>query len=149
MGETFSPSAPASLILQVRKVKLRDVAEVLWSTRVRVRVNLAQWIPARASSPGVLSPGWSATLFAALTIWDPRHRVTRLATNTEALRVSAGAQKYILDSRRDLKIALLWQHCLDGFGKTFTSQQPRGSFQFKVEEAHSPKSRGWNLVTFS
>ena len=75
--------------------------------------------------------------------------MTCLATNTEALRVSARAQKYIVDSMRDLKIALMWQHGLDGFGKTFTSQQPRGSFQFKVEEAQSPKSRGWNLVTFS
>ena len=128
-----------------KKSKVKQHGWSLIVAGVRVPSDLAQWVHAQASSPSKHAPEQSASLFAILTTWDPRHRVTCLATNTEVLRVSARAQKYILGSVRDLKIAPMWQHCLDGFGKTASSQQPRGSFQFKVEEACSPKSRGWNL----
>lgn len=45
------------------------------------------WLSVPLLRAAVLVPtsGWLASLFASLTIWDPRHSVTCLAANTEAL----------------------------------------------------------------
>lgn len=132
-GRDLRSICSCSLILQVKKLRLRDMAEVMQSQGSR---HSAIWLSRSLSGwqPWHAHPRWSVSPSASLTVWDPRHIVTCPATNTEALRVSAKAQKYILGSRRELKIAPMWQRCLDGFGKTVTSQIPRGVFSSRLKQ---------------
>lgn len=95
----------------MRKLRLRDMSEFIQSPRITA------WQSPHTS--------WCAHLtvvsvsIVPLATWDPRHRVTFLATNTEALR----AQQHISGFIRDLKIVPMWQHYLNGFGKTSLNQK--------------------------
>lgn len=62
--------------------------------------------------------------------------------------VSSTAQKSILGCMKDLKIAPMGQHYLDGFGKTVTEPKTKRNFSVQVGRSSHPKVKGYSSLQY-